>query len=381
MSRKFETRCIHGEEAHAYEDPIRAVSFPIYQTATFAHSVIGHEQFNYTRQDNPTRLRAEEILASLEGAAQAVAFASGMAAVAALVELLSPGDHILCSDDLYGGVTRLFNNICRKNGLLVSFVDTTDAEAIARALRPETKLLYIETPSNPTMRVTDIRVCAALAHENGALLAVDNTFLTPVYQRPIELGADIVVHSGTKYLAGHNDTIAGFLALADPSLAEKIRLIGKSVGSMLSPFDSWLVQRGMKTLAIRMERAQENALKVAAALRSTPRVCEVYYIGLEDHPGYAVNARQASGSGAMISFRVDSEETARRVLQKVRLITFAESLGGAESLITYPITQTHSDVPPEQRARLGIDGRLLRLSVGLEDADDLIEDLCQALEV
>ena len=381
MSRKFDTRCIHGGESHAYEDPIRALSFPIYQTATFAHSVIGHEQFNYTRQDNPTRLRAEEILASLEGAVQAVAFASGMAAVAALVELLSPGDHILCSDDLYGGVTRLFNNICRKNALIVSFVDTTDTEAVARAIRPETKLLYIETPSNPTMRVTDIRACAALAHENGALLAVDNTFLTPVFQRPIELGADVVVHSGTKYLAGHNDTIAGFLALADPALAEKIRLIGKSVGNMLSPFDSWLVLRGMKTLSIRMERAQESALKIVAALRNMPRVSEVYYIGLEDHPGYAVNARQTGGSGAMISFRVDSETTARNALQRVRLITFAESLGGAESLITYPITQTHNDVPHEQRARLGIDERLLRLSVGLEDADDLIEDLSQALGV
>ena len=274
----------------------------------------------------------------------------------------------------------MFNNIASKNGIAVSFVDTADTEAVARAIRPETKLIYIETPSNPMMRVSDIRACAALAHECGALLAVDNTFLTPVFQRPLELGADVVLHSGTKYLSGHNDTIAGFIALADQDIADELRFIGKSVGNMLAPFDSWLVQRGIKTLAVRMERAQASARKIAAALGEMPLVSEVYYIGLKDHPGYAVNASQASGSGAMISFRVQSEEIARRALQKVRLITFAESLGGAESLITYPITQTHSDVPPEQRARLGIDERLLRLSVGLEDADDLIDDLRGALE-
>lgn len=380
MSRNFDTRCIHGKENHAYTDGARSVSFPIYQTATFGHSLIGHEQFNYTRQDNPTRLQLEEVVASLEGAVDAVAFSSGMAAIAALVETLRPGDHILCSEDLYGGVTRLFHNICSKNGVEVNCVDTTNVSAIKSAVRPNTKLVHIETPSNPTMRVTDIRACAELAHAAGAILSVDNTFLSPVFQRPLFLGADVVLHSGTKYLSGHNDTISGFLALSNQKLADQIRLIGKTTGAMLAPFDSWLVLRGIKTLSVRLERQQENAIKIAHALRKHPCVQQVYYIGLKDHPGYEINQKQSSGFGAMISFRVNSEETARRALQKIKLVTFAESLGGVESLLTYPLTQTHCDVPAELRKKLGIDETLLRLSVGLEDAQDLIDDLTQALE-
>ena len=380
MACEFETKCVHGTFEPAYRDGVRSVSFPIYQSATFGHVEIGHTQFNYTRQDNPTRLRLEETVAALEEAVDAVAFASGMAAIAAVFEMFRPGDHVICSEDLYGGTTRLFNNISAKNGMSVSFVDTTELSLVRAALRPETKVIFIETPSNPMMNITDIRGCAAIAKEAGALLIVDNTFLSPRFQRPIPLGADIVVHSGTKFLSGHNDTISGFVALASRELADRIRLIGKTTGGMLSPFDSWLVLRGIKTLSIRMERAQENAMKLAKLLKANKHVSKVYYPGNPDHPGYAINKSQTSGFGAMLSFRVDSEETALRVLHRVKVITFAESLGGTESLITYPLTQTHTDVPADMRARLGIDGTLLRMSVGLENANDLMADLEQAFE-
>ena len=303
-----------------------------------------------------------------------------MGAIAAVFEMFQPGDHVICSEDLYGGTTRLFNNISSKNGMHISFVDTTDLSLIRAAVREDTKAIFIETPSNPMMNITDIRGCAAIAKEIGAMLIVDNTFLSPRFQRPLELGADIVVHSGTKFLSGHNDTISGFVAVSTRELGERVRLIGKTTGGMLSPFDSWLVMRGIKTLSIRMERAQENAMKLAELLKANPRVTKVYYPGNPDHPGYELNRSQTSGYGAMLSFRVDSRETALRVLDKVKVITFAESLGGTESLITYPLTQTHTDVPEEMRARLGIDETLLRLSVGLENANDLLADLEQALE-
>ena len=376
----FETKCVHGPMHRSWQDGERAVTTPLYQTAAFAHTEVGHGQFNYTRQDNPTRLHLEETVAALEGGETAVAFASGMAAIAAVFELFRPGDHIIVSEDLYGGTTRLFNNISRKNGLLIDFVDTTDPEKLQAAVRPETKAIYVETPTNPMMNVTDLRLARAVADRAGALLIVDNTFLTPYFQRPIGLGADVVVHSGTKYLAGHNDTISGFVVTADGALGEDIRLIGKTTGGMLSPFDSFLTERGIKTLAIRMERAQETALFLARALQEEPRVKQVYYVGLPEHPGYAVNRGQTTGSGAMLSFRVDSPETAVRALRGVRLISFAESLGGPETLMTYPLTQTHDSVPEPQRLRLGIDGTLLRLSVGLEKAEDLLADLRQALE-
>lgn len=380
MSYSFETKCVHGPEERAYYDGVRSVSFPIYQTATFAHTEIGHGQFNYTRHDNPTRLHLEETVASLEQGADAIAFASGMAAISAVFELFQPGDHIICSEDLYGGVTRLFNSISAKNGLQVDFTDTTDIELVRAAVRPSTKVIYIETPSNPMMNVTDLRACAALAKEIGAMLIVDNTFLSPYFQKPILLGADIVVHSGAKFLAGHNDTISGFAVTATKELGERIRLIGKTTGGMLSPFDSWLTLRGIKTLAVRMERSQETALVLAQALQRNPHVTQVYYVGLPDHPGYEVNRSQTSGFGAMLSFRADNRETALRVLDRVKVITFAESLGGPETLLTYPLTQTHPDVPEDLRNHLGINETLLRLSVGLENADDLLADLEQALE-
>ena len=379
MKWDFDTRCIHGE-AHAWADGARSVSFPIYQTATFGHSMIGHEQFNYTRQDNPTRQQLEEVVASLEEADSAIAFSSGMAAIAALTEILRPGDHLVCGEDLYGGTTRLFSQICEKNGVTVSFVDTTDPAKLEEAMRPSTRLVHVETPSNPMMTVTDIRACADIAHAHGALLSVDNTFLSPVFQRPLTLGADAGLHSGSKYLSGHNDTIAGFLVLNDRDLTERFRLIAKTIGAALAPFDSWLVLRGLKTLHVRMQRQQENARFLAHALQRHPAVREVLYIGLPEMPGYAVNRRQTGGTGAMISFRVQDEATARRALERVRLITFAESLGGTESLLTYPLTQTHCEVPEALRRKLRIDGTLLRLSVGLENAEDLLADLTQALE-
>ena len=381
MSQNLETRCVHGGN-HRFPDGRDSVSMPIYQTATFVHPDLGHspDRFYYTRLTNPTRDHLEETVSSLEGAADTVAFTSGMAAISAVFELFAPGDRILCSSDLYGGTVLLFDLVSKKNGLILDFVDTTDTDALAAAMGPDIKAIYIETPSNPMMNVTDIRYCADLAKQYGALLIVDNTFLSPYFQNPIQLGADIVVHSGTKYLGGHNDTLSGFVCLADNHLSEKLYKISYTMGATLSPFDSWLMIRGIKTLAVRMERAQENAKAIAAFLQTHPKVTKVHYVGLPDHPGYEVNAKQSRGSGAMLSFAVDSHETALQVLAKVNIIAFAESLGGPESLITLPVTQTHADVPEEERRRLGITDSLLRLSVGLENAQDLIEDLRQAME-
>jgi cystathionine gamma-synthase len=380
MSKQFETRCIHGSGDFSFQEPTRAVSFPIYQSATFGHIGLGHSSgFDYTREKNPTRQHLEETVSALEGAVDTVAFTSGMAAVSACFELFAPGDHILCSEDLYGGVIRLQRVISGKNGVTADYVDTTDLSALQAAIRPNTKALYIETPSNPMMNITDLRACAALAKERGLLLIVDNTFLSPYLQNPIALGADIVLHSGSKFLSGHNDTISGFLCSANQELADRVRLIAKTTGGTLSPFDCWLVLRGLKTLAVRMERQQENALKIAQWLTRQPQITQVFYAGLPDHPGYAVNAGQARGAGSMISFRTDTADTAKQVLEKVRLITFAESLGGTESLITYPMVQTHPDVPQAMREHLGITDTLLRLSVGLEHVDDIIADLAQAL--
>ena len=370
MSKPIETRCIHGNSDFSYQEATKAVSFPIYQTATFGHIGLGRSTgFDYTREKNPTRQRLEETVSALEGACDTVAFSSGMAAISACFELFSPGDHIICSEDLYGGVIRLLQNIGQKNGLTVDYVDTTDVEKIRAALRPDTKALYIETPSNPMMNITDLCACARTAKEHDLLLIVDNTFLSPYLQNPIELGADIVLHSGSK-----------FLSCASQEYADRVRLIAKTTGGVLATFDCWLVLRGLKTLAVRMERQQENAEKVAKWLSNHPSVSKVYYAGLPEHPGYETNKGQARGGGSMISFRTDSVETAQRVLDKVKLITFAESLGGTESLITYPMVQTHPDVPQAMRERLGITETLLRLSVGLEHVDDIISDLSQALE-
>lgn len=381
MNHRLETKCIHGNSDFSYQDSLRSVSFPLYQTATFGHIGLGRSSgYDYTREKNPTRQRLEETVSALENACDTVAFSSGMAAVSACFELFRPGDHIICSEDLYGGVIRLFQTISQKNGLSVSYADTTDMENVRALLRPETKALYIETPSNPMMNITDLRACSALAKEHNLLLIADNTFLSPYLQNPIELGADLVIHSGSKFISGHNDTIAGFLSSANQQLADRVRLIAKTTGGVLAPFDCWLVLRGLKTLPVRMERQQENAQKVAQWLAKQPHIQKVFYAGLPEHPGYEVNRAQARGAGSMLSFRTDSAKTAHRVLEQVRLITFAESLGGTESLITYPMTQTHPDVPAAMREMLGITETLLRLSVGLEHPDDIIRDLAQALE-
>ena len=380
MKQSMETICVHGGK-HRFEDIRESLSVPIYQTAAFGHPDLGHspDRFYYTRLTNPTRTHLQETVAALEGAHDAIAFTSGMAAITAVFELFAPGDRILASADLYGGTVLLFDSICKENGLLLDLVDTTNAEAVRAAVTPDTKAIYIETPSNPMMNVTDIRLCAEAAHSVGAILIVDNTFLSPYFQNPIGLGADIVIHSGTKYLGGHNDTLAGFICLKDETYSEKLYKISYTLGATLSPFDSWLMIRGIKTLALRMERAQENALAIAHWLKTQKNVTKVYYVGLPEHPGYAVNASQSRGSGAMLSFTAATPELAQQVLAKVKIITFAESLGGPESLITFPATQTHADVAEEERNRLGITDCFLRMSVGLEKAEDLIADLDQAL--
>lgn len=377
----LETRCIHGNAAFISPDTARAVSFPVYQTSTFGHIGLGQSSgYDYTREKNPTRQRLEETISVLENACDTVAFSSGMAAVSACFELFCPGSHIICSEDLYGGVVRLIRTIGQKKGLAVDYTDTSDMENIEKLLRPDTKALYIETPSNPMMNITDLRACAKLAKEHHLLLIADNTFLSPYLQNPILLGADLVLHSGSKFISGHNDTVAGFLSAASPELAGRIRLIAKTTGGVLSPFDSWLVLRGLKTLPVRMEQQQKNARKIAEWLTEQPGIRRVFYAGLPSHPGCRINQKQARGAGSMIAFHTSSVVTAHRVLREVRLITFAESLGGTESLITYPVMQTHPDVPQETRERLGITETLLRQSVGLEYVDDIIADLSQALE-
>ena len=381
MSRCIETNCIHLEEdeVDACKTHFGSVSFPIYQTATFAHPAVGKSTgYDYSRLQNPTREQLEKVVANLEHGIGALALSSGMAAISLLFEIFKPGDHIIADSDLYGGSIRLFDNISRKNGLKITSLDFT-RDNVEDYIDKNTRAIYLETPTNPMMNVHDIRAFAEIAKRHGLLLIVDNTFLSPYFQNPLDLGADVVVHSGTKYLGGHNDTIAGFLVTNREDILEQFRFIIKTTGAGLAPFDSWLVLRGIKTLALRMERAQENAIAIAKFLASDPNVTEVIYPGLPQHPGHETIKRQARGFGAMLTFKVSSKDIALSILEKVRLIQFAESLGGVETLITYPVTQTHADVPPEVLAKNGITDATLRLSVGVEKVDDLIEDLRNAL--
>ena len=379
MARGFETKCLHLEEEEGDCSHFGALSYPIYQTATYAHPGVGQSTgFDYSRLQNPTREHLEKIVASLENGMDAFAFTTGMAAITMLMELFAPGDHLIVDEDLYGGSIRLFSHVSSKNGLTFSSVPC-HAVNVEDYIQPNTKAIYIETPTNPMMNVTDIAALAQVAKKHDILLIVDNTFLSPYFQNPLDLGADIVIHSGTKFLGGHNDTLAGFLCTPIKALAEQIRYLFKTIGSGLSPFDSFLVLRGIKTLSVRVERQQENAMKIADWLKEQKKVTDVYYVGLPEHPGYEINQKQSRGAGSMISFRTDTEETARKVLERVKLISYAESLGGVESLITYPMLQTHGDVPVEIRERLGITETFLRLSVGIENVDDLIADLEQAL--
>ncbi len=373
------SKCIHCSSG--LKDAYGAVSFPIYQSATFSHPGVGESTgYDYSRMQNPTREQLEKTVAALEGGIDALAFSSGMAAIDAVMELFAPGSRIIVSDDIYGGTHRLFEHIGKKNGLQFDYVNTSDLSRIKNAILPSTRALFIETPTNPMMQVSDIAAVSALGRENGLLTIVDNTFLTPYFQRPLALGADIALHSGTKFLGGHNDTIAGFLVVKGRELSEKLRFIFKTTGACLSSMDSWLILRGIKTLAVRLEKQQENAFAVANWLLEHPKVAKVHYIGLPAHPSYSLSKKQATGFGSMISFETDSEETAVQILKRVRLIQYAESLGGVESLITYPMLQTHADIPEEIREEKGITKKLLRLSVGLEYAGDLTNDLRQALK-
>lgn len=385
MPLSIETKCIHLEENPEKEDKpacnhYGAISFPIYQTATYAHPGVGQSTgFDYSRLQNPTRAQLEKIVCQLEHGIDAFALSTGMAAIALLMEIFKPGDHLIVDSDLYGGTIRLFDNVSAKNGIEFSRANCSvdDVEVL---IKKNTKALFIETPSNPMMNVTDIAKMAKIARAHNLLLIVDNTFMSPYFQNPLDLGADLVIHSGTKFLAGHNDTLAGFIITNRPDLQEKLRFLIKTTGSGLAPFDCWLLLRGIKTLALRMEKAQKNALKIAQWLKTQKSVTKVIYPGLEEHPGYKIMQTQCRGFGSMVTFRLNSTEKALSVLEKVRLVKYAESLGGVETLITYPTTQTHADVPEELRLKNGITPETLRLSVGIEDADDLIADLEQALQ-
>ncbi|WP_018130751.1 trans-sulfuration enzyme family protein [Effusibacillus pohliae] len=376
---RIETRLA---QAGNRKDPVTgAVSVPIHHSTTFAHPALGQSTgFDYTRTLNPTRKVLEDTIADLENGVRGFAFASGMAAIACLVELFEPGDHLVASNDLYGGTYRLLEQILRRKGIETTYVDTGDLAAVEAAVQPNTKALFVETPTNPTMKITDIAGCAAIAKRRGALTIVDNTFMSPYFQRPLDLGADVVLHSGTKYLGGHNDVLCGLLAVKDEQLGEKLFFLQNSIGAVLGPQDCWLMIRGLKTLALRMEKHQENALLVAEWLSRHPQVTKVYYPGLPHHPGKHMHEKQSSGYGGMLSFEVADESMVEPILGSVKLISFAESLGGVESLITYPARQTHFDIPKEVREAYGVTDRLLRLSVGIEHYQDIIADLEQALE-
>lgn len=375
MARGIGTKCLHLEGEEGCIRHYGAISYPIYQTATYAHPGVGQSSgYDYSRLQNPTREHLEKVVATLENGIEALAFSTGMAAITLLMELFEPGDHLIVDADLYGGSIRLFHNISAKNGLSFSSIDCF-RENVEAYINERTKAVYIETPTNPMMNVTDIRALSVLAKKHGLLLIVDNTFLSPYFQNPLDLGADIVIHSGTKYLGGHNDTLAGFLITNREEIRDRLRFLIKTTGSGLAPFDSWLILRGMKTLGIRMEKAQKNAMEVAKWLKGQRGVTNVIYPGLPEHPGYEIMKKQARGFGAMLTFHLESREFAQSILEKVRMIKFAESLGGVETLITYPVTQTHADVPQKIRERNGITESTLRLSVGIEDIEDLIEEL------
>jgi len=378
--RGFATRAIHvGQEPDVATG---ATIVPIYQTSTYTQEAPGRNKgYEYSRTGNPTRSALEECVAALEGAEHGLAFASGLAATTAVMSLLSPGDHIVAGDDLYGGSYRLFDKVLQKsNGLDFTFVDTTDPEGVEAALRPETKMLWIETPTNPMLTISDIALLSEMAHGRGATVAVDNTFASPYFQQPLSLGADIVVHSTTKYMGGHSDVVGGAAVTSDSDLHARMAFYQNAAGAVPGPFDSWIVLRGLKTLAVRMRQHEENALAVARFLQDHPQVATVNYPGLPSHPQHELAKRQMDGFSGMVSFTLKGgAEAAYAAVQKTEVFHFAESLGGVESLITHPATMTHAAIPKEQREARGVTDGLLRLSVGIEDADDLVADLEQAI--
>jgi cystathionine beta-lyase/cystathionine gamma-synthase len=378
-SHGFATRAIHDGQS---PDPLTgAVNVPIYLSSTYAQEEIGKDKgYDYSRSVNPTRTALETNLASLEGGASAHVFSSGMAAIMAMVTMFRSGDHVICGENVYGGTPRLFNQIVTRYGIEFSYVDTSDPENVHRAIRPSTKLVHIETPTNPIMTLTDIRTVADVCHERGVELAVDNTFMSPYFQRPIELGADIVMHSTTKFLNGHSDGLGGVLVGTKPEHKENFAFVQKCTGGILSPFECWLVLRGVKTLAVRMRQHDASGRKIADYLSSHRKVKKVHYPGLASHPQHDLAIRQMSGFGALISFETGSLENANAMLRHVKVCTLGESLGGVETLISHPATMTHAAIGAEARAKLGITDGLVRISVGIEDADDLLSDLDQALD-
>jgi cystathionine beta-lyase/cystathionine gamma-synthase len=375
----FKTDVIHaGQEP----DPTTgAVTIPIYQTSTYVQEGLGrHKGFEYARTQNPTRMALEKNMAVLERGVAGYAFASGMAATTALTQLLlKQGDHAICSDNVYGGTFRLFDKIVRHYGVEFTYVNTSNPLDLNRAMRANTRMVFIETPTNPIMSITDIRAISEIAHQFDCRVVVDNTFMTPYFQRPLELGADIVVHSTTKYLNGHSDSVGGVAVLKRTDDAERLQFIQNAAGAILSPFDSWLVLRGIKTLPVRMEAHNSNGMTIAKYLKGKEDVQKIYYPGLPDHPGYELAKKQMSGFGGMIAFDLGNLERAKRFLERVKLCSLGESLGGVETLISHPATMTHASVPLEERIRLGITDGLVRLSVGIEDVEDLMADLESAL--
>ncbi|UQW98010.1 bifunctional cystathionine gamma-lyase/homocysteine desulfhydrase [Rummeliibacillus sp. G93] len=374
---KKKTQLIHGGIS---SDPYTgAVSIPIYQSSTFKQDGVGNFTYEYSRTGNPTREALEKLIADIEGGARGFAFGSGMAAITAVVHLFSSGDHLILTDDVYGGSFRVMTKVFNRFGIEVSFVDTTDLNAIKAEIRPETKAIFVETPTNPLLKVTDIKAVSAIAKEYHLLFIVDNTFSTPYWQNPIALGADIVLHSATKYLGGHSDVVAGLAVTATEELGEDLHFIQNSTGGILGPQDSWILMRGIKTLGIRMEEIESNTKAIVEMLQEEEAVGKIFYPGLADHPGHEVHQSQAGGFGGMVSFTVENEEKAREVVKNVRYFTLAESLGAVESLISVPPLMTHASIPRERRLELGIEDGLVRISVGLEDAEDLVEDLRSAL--
>ena len=374
----FATRAIHdGQEP----DPLTgAVTVPIYATSTYVQEELGKNKgYEYARVSNPTRTRLEENLASLEGGMAARVFSSGMAAITAMCTLLKSGDHVICSDNVYGGVPRLFNQILANYGMEFTYVDTSRVEAVERALRKSTKIVYVETPTNPLMTLSDLRAISSVCRRRGVQLAVDNTFMSPYLQQPIALGADMVLHSTTKFLNGHSDGLGGVIVCTRPEQAEKLAFIQKSVGAILSPFECWLVLRGVKTLAVRMEQHDRNGRAVARFLAGHKKVKAVFYPGLSNHPQHELAKRQMSGFGSMITFETGSLNNAKKMLKKVRVCSLGESLGGVETLISHPATMTHAALGEKGRKAIGITDGLVRISVGIEDVDDLLADLDQAL--
>lgn len=376
---KPKTRLIHGGIS---EDPATgAVSFPIYQVSTYKQEGVGgHKGFEYSRTGNPTRHALEELIKEIEGGTAGFAFGSGMAAITAVFMLFNSGDHVIITDDVYGGTFRVLTKVLKRVGIDSTFVDTSNLENIEREIRPNTKAIYIETPTNPLLKITDIETAAKFAKEHNLLTIVDNTFSTPYWQNPIELGADIVLHSATKYIGGHSDVVAGLAVVNSDKLAEDLHFVQNSTGGVLGPQDSWLLIRGIKTLGIRMEETEANTKAIVEFLQNHPKVNKVFYPGLETHPNHEIAKKQARGFGGMVSFDVGSGENADQILSRIKYFTLAESLGAVESLISVPARMTHASIPAERRAELGITEGLVRISVGIEDVEDLIEDLSQALE-